>query len=373
MNAFNNLMLKWKLTVGFAIPLALLVIISTIVYFSLNKLLETNTWVNHTYQAIDLGKGISSSLVNMETGFRGFLVVGEEEFLEPFQAGKTDFSDYMRKAQAKVSDNQTQVSRLKKVESIEQRWHSEHTSVAMQFRREVSRGDGSRTSDDISSFIKKGIGKRYMDEMRGILDEFIAAESALIVVRNKEQEDTANNTNQITVFGTIVALLISAFIARLTTSSIAGPIGGLTARLVEVQESNDFSIRLPVESKDETGQAAFAFNNLMQETQNAFDEINTTMEKFAQGDASARIEADLQGDLAKLKNITNELMETVDKQQIVERSASGETSRIKQALDVCDTAVMMADEDLNIIYMNAAVQQMMSGDDGVLHGWRFGP
>ncbi len=40
--------------------------------------------------------------------------------------------------------------------------------------------------------------------------------------------------------------------------------------------------------------------------------------------------------------------------------------RIKQALDVCDTSVMMADEDLNIIYLNEALQKMMSGREAVI-------
>ncbi len=38
---------------------------------------------------------------------------------------------------------------------------------------------------------------------------------------------------------------------------------------------------------------------------------------------------------------------------------AAENLRIKQALDVCDTSVMMADDDLNIIYMNDAVKEML--------------
>ncbi len=39
---------------------------------------------------------------------------------------------------------------------------------------------------------------------------------------------------------------------------------------------------------------------------------------------------------------------------------AAENSRIRGALDVCDTSVMMADEELNIIYLNEAVKKMMS-------------
>ena len=42
-----------------------------------------------------------------------------------------------------------------------------------------------------------------------------------------------------------------------------------------------------------------------------------------------------------------------------EDKISADNLRIKQSLDVCDTSVMVADADLNIIYMNKAVGEMM--------------
>ena len=43
-----------------------------------------------------------------------------------------------------------------------------------------------------------------------------------------------------------------------------------------------------------------------------------------------------------------------------------ENSRIRQALDVCDTSVMLADENLNIIYLNKAVQKMLEDRQATL-------
>lgn len=42
-----------------------------------------------------------------------------------------------------------------------------------------------------------------------------------------------------------------------------------------------------------------------------------------------------------------------------ERELAEENERIRKALDVCDTSVMMADADMNIIYMNHAVKKML--------------
>ncbi|MCQ6458408.1 CHASE3 domain-containing protein, partial [Vibrio parahaemolyticus] len=68
LSAFENLPLKKKLIMGFAIPLVLIVVVATTVFFSLEKLLTASGWVNHTHEAIALGNRVTSSLVNMETG-----------------------------------------------------------------------------------------------------------------------------------------------------------------------------------------------------------------------------------------------------------------------------------------------------------------
>lgn len=178
MKYFEQLKLRWKLIIGFAVPLAFIVIIATSVFISLNRLLETNGWVNHTYQAIDLGNSITSSLVNMETGLRGFLVAGKENFLEPYEAGRTDFVRLIAEAKQKVSDNPGQVARLTEVEEIESRWQEEHVQVAMQYRREVNLGsEAAQYFDEVSA---RTVGKEKFDGFRAAmaqLDESLSGSS----------------------------------------------------------------------------------------------------------------------------------------------------------------------------------------------------
>ncbi len=59
------------------------------------------------------------------------------------------------------------------------------------------------------------------------------------------------------------------------------------------------------------------------------------------------------------------VVEWLDKTDVLakeheEEQAAKENTRIRKALDVCNTNVMMANENLNIVYMNTAVQEMMA-------------
>ncbi len=354
MNSFKNLKLKWKLALGFAVPLLLIVMIASTVSVNLDKLLQTNQWVEHTYEAIELGNGITSSLVNMETGFRGYLVTGGDEFLEPFFAGKKTFTGLIKKAKKQVADNPTQMARLDKVEGMETRWLREHVDVALEYRRQVNAGNQS--AGVISAFLKKGIGKGYMDAMRGTLEEFVEAESALIVIRGAEQTTTADFTSQVTILGAIIAILIGSLIAYIITRIITNPISDLTAGLLVAQESSDFSARLTIESKDEVGRSAEAFNRLMENLQSAFTDINASTGKFSKGDMQTRISANMFGDLAAIKDATNGLMDNVAQNA----TAAMENARTRLALDVCQGNVMLADVDLNIVYLNDSVKEMLT-------------
>lgn len=98
--------------IGNGIPIVLLILIGSIVYFSLTKLIENEKWVKHTYLVISNGNQIKKLLVDMETGERGFLIAGKDEFLEPYNNGKASYETVMRETKELVNDNPAQVERL---------------------------------------------------------------------------------------------------------------------------------------------------------------------------------------------------------------------------------------------------------------------
>ena len=49
-----------------------------------------------------------TSLLNMETGVRGYAITGADKFLEPFNTGKADFELHFKEIKRLVSENQEQ-------------------------------------------------------------------------------------------------------------------------------------------------------------------------------------------------------------------------------------------------------------------------
>ena len=169
MNFLSNLALKWKLSLGFSVLMGLMVVVSATVYSSLGKLETASQWVNHTHEAIRYGDEITASLVNMETGLRGYLMAGNETFLEPYHAGQQEFLRLTAATKAHVSDNPTQVGRINEVIELKQKWQTEHVDVAMGYRQEVNQG--AEAAENFEQISSRTVGKDKFDGFRAALSK----------------------------------------------------------------------------------------------------------------------------------------------------------------------------------------------------------
>src|SRR5207244_3917324 len=76
-----------KVTAGYALALAALVLIGAAAYISVNRLLQTTRWVDHTHQVIEQLEAIVTDLGLIVAGDRGYALTGSRSFLEPYQKG----------------------------------------------------------------------------------------------------------------------------------------------------------------------------------------------------------------------------------------------------------------------------------------------
>ena len=109
---FKNLGLRAKMLAGNGGPLILFVFLGVVSYFSINSLLQANGWVERSNEVLRKADSIVASAVEMETGMRGYLLAGKEDFLEPYKTGEKATFEAITSLQAKVADSPKQVERL---------------------------------------------------------------------------------------------------------------------------------------------------------------------------------------------------------------------------------------------------------------------
>lgn len=217
---------------------------------ALKTMQQNEAWISHTYKVIETANEILAHAVDMETGMRGYLLAGREEFLEPYNTGQAAFYEKVAAMQKTVDDNPPQVQLMGEIAETIQSWQANVTEPTIALRREI--GDAS-TMDDMADLVGEARGKKYFDAFRGVMADFQAEEQALMMQRLASKEETVSTTNTVLVACTAFALLLSGFLAWLIGAGIANPLNAMTAAMKRLADG-DTSTEVPgAGRRDEIG------------------------------------------------------------------------------------------------------------------------
>ena len=147
-----------------AIPLIMMLVIGAVALINLSRIDRTQGWVDHTQDVLHSAEQIVLSAVNMETGLRGYLLAGQEQFLEPFYGGRDEAFEGLERLRQTVSDNPPQVARLQEAEETLRDWQTLVAQPNIELRRAI--GDAP-TMNDMAAVVAKGEGKQFFDKFRG--------------------------------------------------------------------------------------------------------------------------------------------------------------------------------------------------------------
>ena len=144
-------------------------------------LLNTIGWVEHTDRVTRAASELQRQSIDMETGMRGFLITGDESFLEPYQSAVPRIKGDTAALRELVSDNRQQVERVDRIAGIQATW--------LEFARSLIAA--RRAGEDAQAQVRLGRGKRLTDDMRAEFTAFMDTEQALRFQRNNDANRTA--------------------------------------------------------------------------------------------------------------------------------------------------------------------------------------
>ncbi|WP_222869693.1 hypothetical protein ROLI_042340 [Roseobacter fucihabitans] len=269
-------------------------------------------WVQQTNAVIITAKDILASAVDMETGMRGFLVAGDEVFLEPYNAGTAAFQQLIADLSETVSDNPPQVAVLAEAKTVIDEWLAEVVAPMLELRRQI--GD-AKTMDDVSDLVRESRGKEYFDGFRQLMSDFSAEEDALNVIRRAENVQTQALTVTSIVAVLIAALVIGSAVAWFVGSSIGNAISGLTSLMKRLADG-DNNVEISGQNRgDEVGEMARATEVFKQ---NALKVAALNEERAADGKRMAEMAAEREKTAQREIEIAKEKEET-DRKASAER------------------------------------------------------
>jgi methyl-accepting chemotaxis protein len=105
---FMSLSIRGKLISAFSTMLIVLFATSGLIWIEVSSIQKASEWTDHTTKVLDALASVVSGMVDQETGVRGYLVSGDDRFLDPFNGGQKEFSNAWNEAKSLTADNPVQ-------------------------------------------------------------------------------------------------------------------------------------------------------------------------------------------------------------------------------------------------------------------------
>ena len=138
-SAFANLPISRKLLAAFAAVVVVIFVSSAIVYDRLRVIEWAKNMRIQTTDVLETLQAAMDAMVDQETGVRGYLITGDERFLEPYRRGGTAYTAAIQRLRDLTADNPAQQSWLNELDALAKNWRS---GFAERFANRRSRGCG---------------------------------------------------------------------------------------------------------------------------------------------------------------------------------------------------------------------------------------
>lgn len=298
MRWWDDLRLGWKLLGGFVAVLTVVAADGVIAFSTVRASQVSVSWVEHTDHVITTAEQARTALLDMQTAYRGFLITGDDAYLEDYNSGDQRYRVRLAELEQLTTDNPPQVQRWRELERREATWQRDVTEPGIALKR-----SGPAAGDDaVAAYVATGNGQRRFDTMRTLFDEAISVERDLLDQRAQVQEHTGTQLLMLVVLGTIAVTAIGLAIAFLLQRSIGRTVTQVAraARVVAHRDlpelvavvravaAGDLSRRavvvaqqVPIRGRDELGTLAADFNRMIDALNETDDRLNSIVRTVA--------------------------------------------------------------------------------------------
>jgi PAS domain S-box-containing protein len=197
-----------RLGAAVAVPVIALIVLAIIFLTLIGYLQMAAGWVSHSDEVLAQANRLEKLLVDRESGLRGYLIVGNSTFLEPYQQAQRALGPAFDDLSRIVADNPVQVQRLADLRRMADQWDA----IARPLIDSHNNDDSSLAALHIDS-------KRQMDAMRVALTAFLATEADL---RDQRSRNAARAATIVIFGGVLLSLGMGGLLAMITRRHLRG-------------------------------------------------------------------------------------------------------------------------------------------------------
>ena len=342
-----------KLSVGFALSFALLLLIGILAYRGVDVMTQTSYQVARTHAAVGHIGALMSYMKDAETAQRGYLLTGEEPYLEPYRSALANVPRVLAELKPMLRDSPAQQTRFNQAVTMIDGLMQLHKD-----RIETRRASGLDTS---LKTVALGEGKRRMDELRAVVGQMEEEENEVLRERARDVESTAATVRAAIIWGTVAGALLVLIAALTLSRALSGQVG---TAVKHVQRS---SAELQAAANQQAAGARETATS-MTEISTTISELLATSRQIADSAQRVVVIAEQTAGLARSGDGTlqsaRESIAAMRRQIDLVVDHMLDLGRKSQQIGVVLDLVGELAEQTNILAINATIEATVAGDAG---------
>ena len=194
----------YRLVTGYIIAFILLLFSYFITLFSNGELIRHTKSLSSTHKIISDIEHLLSQVKDGETGYRGYLVTKDSNFLKPFPTSALTTNSLFLFLEKEVKDNKNQQLQLQEMKRLINR-------KFMIIKNNIDYYNAHNKTIDNFLLTKSYVGKDIMDSIRVLANNIQVEEKNKLIIRTKIVDNEYGTLNSIVVISLLLALIFAAF------------------------------------------------------------------------------------------------------------------------------------------------------------------
>ncbi len=234
------------------------------------------------------------SVLDMETGLRGFLLTREARFLAPYQSARAGLAPEFARMDA-LASGAAQRRSVNAIDAATRRYIVTYAQPLIATGGNVTRRQAA---------LLTAHGKLLVD---GLRRRFAMVDSQQLAQRQMRRDRLASQSNEtiaIAAAGLAVSMVLLALLGAYVVRSGLRPIRRVAAAL-EARRKGDLTVRVPEEGLGEVGQLTRSFNEMAEALERSTNELSDANRRLARAVGAAQEASRMKSDF--LANMSHEI------------------------------------------------------------------
>lgn len=274
--------LAHQVLLGFSVVISLSIVDSYANYLLSRKVKHNIEFLSHSETVIRNSTRLHKTIIEMQSGFRGFLLTGEKSFLEPYYKGEDQVERLFREQILLMDNNPVSIAKIDTIHRLHLAWVDYADSLIKAKEEVLSASVTSNYQRLFESTLLKQVGKKLNDEIAIRFQEFDVNEYRVREERKNQLVRSIAYTHQLSLTFIILTFIVGLIASVLLLWNILRRIKSMVKLAEEI--SRGYFNTVTDTRHDELTSLSSSLNTMSLRLKRNIEELerkNTELDQFA--------------------------------------------------------------------------------------------